>query len=318
MGRPLKIQKLNNSIQTDAGFPQFANLDPTTQVIPAGMTSTEFLGVVGGGNVGIATATFPVVKITANVNGQQGAAHIITQKGQTKYLVSGENSVTAGSFTPGFSYQILSLGDTNFSAIGAGINPQVGQVFTATGAGSGTGTASDCGQCTLVANATISSGQMNMIFNANGGSAYASRLTNKYIYDAAGGRFAVNFFVAGETTAVQLGNVAVANTSGWFTSDATTFSTGQIINVSGTFTGNATITGYTDPTTYYVVATNGTTTFQLAASEGAANIITVAGNTRGLTFSEATSTTLKSGADPVTWTNGTGLLTLAQVQKYTS
>ena len=318
MGRPLKIQKLNNSIVTDAGFPQFANLDPGTQVVPVGMTTSEFLGVVGGANAGIATATFPVVKITANVNGQQGAAHIITQKGQTKYLVSGEDSVTAGSFTVGYSYQILSLGTTNFTAIGAGINPQVGQVFTATGVGSGTGTASDCGQCQLVANATINSGQMNMIFNANGGSAYASRLTNKYIWDSSNVRYAVNFFVAGETTAVQLGNVAVANASGWFTSDATTFGTGQIVNVSGALTGNATITGYTNPTTYYVVATDGTTTFQLAASEGAANIITAAGNTRGLTFSEATSTTQFSGAEPATWTNTTGLLTLGQVQNYTS
>ena len=318
MGRPLKIQKLNNSIQTDAGYPQFANLDPGTQVVPVGMTSTEFLGVVGGANAGIATSTFPVVKITANVNGQQGAAHIITQKGTTKYLVSGENSVNAGSFTPGFSYQILSLGNTDFTAIGAGINPQVGQVFTATGVGSGSGTASDAGQCQLVANATISSGQMNMVFNVNGGASYASRLTNKYIYDSSSNRYAVNFFVAGETTAVTLGSVAVANTAGWFTANASTFTTGQIITVSGTLTGNATITGYTNPTTYYVVGTNGTTTFQLATSEGAANIVTVAGNTRGLTFSEAVSTTAKSGADGVTFTNGTGDLTLAQVQNYTS
>ena len=317
MGRPLKIKK---STTKDIGFNSFANLDPNTQVIPAGMTSSEFLGVVGGANTSIATSAYPVVNITANVNGQQGAAYIITQKGQTKYLVSGENSVNAGSFTPGFSYQITSLGNTNWTVIGAGINPQVGQVFTATGVGSGSGTASDCGQCTLVTSGTINSGQMNMVFNVNGGSSYASRLTNKYIWDGADppNRYAVNFFVAGETTAVTLGSVAVANTAGWFTANASTFTTGQIINVSGTLTGNATITGYADPTTYYVVDTNGTTTFQLAASEGAANIVTVAGNTRGLTFSEAASTTVKSGADPVTWTNTTGNLTLAQVQNYTS
>ena len=320
MGRPLKIQKLNNSIPTDAGYPQFANLDPGTQVVPVGMTSTEFLGVVGGANAGIATNTFPVVKITANVNGQQGAAYIITQKGQTKYLVSGENSVNAGSFTPGYSYQILSLGNTNWTAIGAGINPQVGQVFTATGAGSGSGTASDAGQCQLVANATISSGQMNMVFSANGGSTYATRLTNKFIWDGSTppNRYAVNFFVSGETTAVTLGSVAVANTAGWFTANATTFTTGQVITVAGALTGNATITGYTNPTTYFVIGTNGTTTFQLAATEGGANIVTVAGNTRGLTFTEAVSTTAKSGAEVDTWTNTTGDLTLAQVQNYTS
>ena len=313
MGRPLKIKK---STTKDIGFNNFGNV--TVPVVPVGLTTTEFLGVVGGANASIATSAYPVVAITANVNGQQGAAYIITQKGQTKYLVSGEDSVNAGSFTPGFSYQITALGNTNWTAIGAGVNPQVGQVFTATGAGAGSGTASDCGQCTLIANATISSGQMNMTFNANGSSLYASRLTNKYIWDSSNNRYAVNFFVAGETTPVTLGSVAVANTAGWFTANATTFTTGQIVTVSGTLTGNATITGYVNPTTYYVVNTNGTTTFQLAASEGAANIVTVAGNTQGLTFSEAASTTVKSGADPVTWTNTTGNLTLAQVQNYTS
>lgn len=313
MGRPLKIKKTTTK---DIGFNNFGNVE--VPVVPIGMTSAEFLGVVGGGNVGIATAAYPVVAITANVNGQQGSAHIITQKGAHKYLVSGENSVSAGSFTPGFSYQILSLGNTNWTAIGAGINPQVGQVFTATGAGAGTGTASDAGQCQLVANATINAGQMNMVFSVNGGSTYASRLTNKYIYDSSNNRYAVNFFVSGETTAVTLANVAVANANGWFTSDASTFTTGQIIIASGTFTGNATITGYTDPTTYYVINTNGTTTFQLATTYNGANIVTGAGNTRGLTFSEATATTVKSGADPVTWTNQTGNLTLAQVQNYTS
>ena len=320
MGRPLKIQKLNAGVQTDAGYPQFANLDPTTAVVPVGMTTTEFLGVVGGSNTNIATTTFPVVAITANVNGQEGAAHIITQKGQIKYLVSGENSVSAGSFTPGFSYQIVALGNTNWTAIGAGVNPQVGQVFTATGAGAGSGSASDCGQCVLTPSGTLSSGQMSMTFNADGSTIYATRLTNKYIWDNSTPpvRYAVNFFVAGETTPVALSNVAVANANGWFTANASTFTSGQIINVSGALTGNATITGYVNPTTYYVIDTNGTTTFQLSAAEGSANIVTAAGNTRGLTFTEAVSSTVKSGADPVTWANGTGNLTLGQVQHYTS
>ena len=315
MGRPLKIKK---STTIDIGFNSFANLDPGTAVIPNGMNASGFLGVVGGGNVNIATGTYPVVAITANVNGQQGAAHIITQKGTTKYLVSGENSVSAGSFTPGFSYQIIALGNTDWTAIGAPANSTVGTVFTATGAGSGSGSASDCDQCVLVANATINSGQMNMVFNANGSSVYASRLTNKYIYDSSNNRYAVNFFVSGESTAVTLSNVAVANSSGWFTANASTFTTGQVLTVSGTLTGNATITGYTNPTTYYVIGTNGTTTFQLATAYNSANIITAAGNTRGLTFSEAVSTTAKSGADGVTFANGTGDLTLAQVQNYTS
>jgi len=328
MGRPLKIQKLNAGVQTDAGYPQFANLDPGTQVIPVGMTSSEFLGVVGGANAlngsSIASSTFPVVQITANVNGQQGSAYIITQKGTYKYLVAGEDSVYANNLTQGFSYQITNVGTgTDWTALGAGVNPQAGQVFTCAlplGSGSGTGQASDAGQCQLVANATLNAGQMNMVFSTNGGQTYATRLTNKYIFDNATppNRYAVNFFLSGESTAVVLSNVAVANTTGWFTSDASNFTVGQIITAAGTFTGNATITGYTDPTTYFVINTNGTTAFQLSATEAGPNIATAAGNTSGLTFSEAVSTTAKSGADGVTFANGTGDLTLAQVQNYTS
>jgi len=338
MGRPLKIKKYSPGsgdtttngvgVVIDAGFNQFANLDPGTQVIPVGMTSNQFLGVVGGANAlngsSIASSQFPVVNITANVNGQQGSAYIITQKGSHKYLVAGEDSVYANNLTQGFSYQITNLGTgTNWTGLGAGINPQAGQVFTCAlpiGSGTGNGQASDAGQCVLVAAAsnTLVAGQMNMSFNTNGAQAFASRLTNKYIYDSNGTRFAVNFFVSGETTAITLTNVAVANTAGWFTANASTFTNGQVLTVSGALTGNATITGYSNPTTYYVINTNGTTTFQLAAAYNAANIVTAAGNTRGLTFSEAVSTTAKSGADGVTFTNGTGDLTLAQVQNFTS
>jgi hypothetical protein len=315
MGRPLKIKQ---STTVDIGFNDFGNL--TAAVIPTGITSTQFLGVVGGANVGIATSSYPVVKITANINSVQGAAYIITQKGTTKYLVTDATAVNAGSFVVGYSYRILSLGNTDWTAIGGPAVPVVGTVFTATGVGSGTGTATAVAQCNLIANATINSGEMNMVFNADGGAIYASRLTNKYIWDnsATPVRYAVNFFVAGDSAAVTLASVAVANTSGYFTANASIFTTGQLINVSGALTGNATITGYVDPTIYYVVATNGTTTFQLAASEGGANIITTAGNTRGLTFSEAVSTTVKSGAQTATWANGTGDLTLGDVQNYTS
>ena len=315
MGRPLKIKQ---STTIDIGFNDFGNL--TAAVIPTGITTTEFLGVVGGANVGIATTDYPVVKITANINSVQGAAYIITQKGTTKYLVTDATSVSAGSFTVGFSYRILSVGDTNWTAIGGPATPTVGTIFTATGVGSGTGTATAVAQCNLVGNATINSGEMNMVFNADGTAIYASRLTNKYIWDnsATPVRYAVNFFVAGDSAAVTLASVAVANTAGWFTANASSFTTGQLINVSGALTGNATITGYVNPTTYYVVDTNGTTAFQLAASEGAANIVTAAGNTRGLTFSEAVSTTVKSGAQTATWANGTGDLTLGDVQNYTS
>ena len=49
-------------------------------------------------------------------------------------------TVTAGSFVVGSTYQIASIGSTNFQTIGATANT-VGLLFIATGVGSGTGTA---------------------------------------------------------------------------------------------------------------------------------------------------------------------------------
>jgi hypothetical protein len=220
MGRPLKIQKLNNGVQTDAGYPSFDSMDPGTAVIPAGMTGTEFLGVVGGQDAsGIATAAYPITEVVANLPGGQGNAYIVTQKGVIKYLVSGVDSVNAGSFTAGFAYLITALGNTDWTAIGAGINPQVGQVFTATGAGSGSGTASDCGQCVLVPSPdnsttpTLASGQMYIAFSPDGGGTtlYASKLTNKYIWDSAtpqANKYAVNFFTGNAVTAGSGADIA--------------------------------------------------------------------------------------------------------------
>ena len=50
------------------------------------------------------------------------------------------NTVAAGAFIVGRTYMIATLGDTNFTAIGAPVN-SMGTLFVATGAGAGTGTA---------------------------------------------------------------------------------------------------------------------------------------------------------------------------------
>jgi hypothetical protein len=331
MGRPLKIQKqgYNSGVKKDAGFPAFGNVNHGTAVIPVGMTASQFLGVVGGANAlggnSIASSQFPVVAITANVNGQQGNAYIITQKGQTKYLVSGEDTVYANALAQGFSYQITNLGTgTNWTALGAGVNPQPGQVFTCAlplGQGTGNGTASDAGQCVLVTSNTLSSGQMNMSFETGGANVYASRLTNKYIWDASNNRYAVNFF-APEQAAV-IANVNITSNAGVFTSNAYSgYTVGGTITVAGTLTGNATgnISGYSNPTAYYIISTDGSSTFTLSATAGGANITTTAGNTTGLLFTAegAAATTVKSGADVATWSGNSGNITLAQVNNYTS
>ena len=58
----------------------------------------------------------------------------------TKHESAFDELVSAGQFIVGTSYQIVFVGTTNFVAIGAASNT-VGEIFTATGLGSGTGTA---------------------------------------------------------------------------------------------------------------------------------------------------------------------------------
>ena len=80
-----------------------------------------------------------------------------------------------------------------------------------------------------------------------------------------------------------LSSVAVTGTGGQvsYTSQAGLVS-GQRVTVSGTLSGTATITGYTNPTTYILTAAT-TTTATLTTTAGAA-VVTTAGTTTGLTF----------------------------------
>jgi hypothetical protein len=83
--------------------------------------------------------------------------------------------------------------------------------------------------------------------------------------------------------AATLASVAVTGTGGQisYTSQAGLV-TGQRVTVSGTLSGTATITGYTDPTTYILTAVTATTA-TLTTTAGAA-VVTTAGTTTGLTF----------------------------------
>ncbi len=60
----------------------------------------------------------------------------------TQLMNMDTETVTAGNFVVGTKYIILSVGTTDFTAVGAASNT-VGEVFTATGVGSGNGTASN-------------------------------------------------------------------------------------------------------------------------------------------------------------------------------
>ena len=86
----------------------------------------------------------------------------------------------------------------------------------------------------------------------------------------------------------NLASVDITSITGDFTCTATTLQVGQAITISGTNTGGGSITGYASPTTYYIIATNGTTTFQLSANVGGPAITTTIGTPSNWTFAADT------------------------------
>lgn len=213
MGRPLKISKygvgvgiLGNTTpfaatnaNIDQAFNAFANLDvPVPPTIFSG-NAVPWTGVVGGETGNNTSANFPVVLVQANIslpnNTYNGTANasIIRQKGSRKFMVANNTAVTANAFVPGASYQISNLGTgTNWLEVGAGVNAAAGTIFLCTNAGAGTGNAQLIGTCVLTdgANAIVS-GEMAISFTANVAgnvvTEYASKLTNKWVYDFNGG-----------------------------------------------------------------------------------------------------------------------------------
>jgi len=80
---------------------------------------------------------------------------------------------------------------------------------------------------------------------------------------------------------VNFANVQITGTKGQISFNATTPAVGNAVAVSGTSSGTG--TGITAGT-YFVIATNGSTTAQLSATPGGAPITTTAGTTTGLTL----------------------------------
>lgn len=212
MGRALKIQKnnvgsgstvtgsnpevttYNQTILTDAGFPNFGSLTSPANPYNSADTlnSDQFLGVVGGSpTTSTPTTTFPEVLAAVNISladgtsTTAGAGRLIRQKGAHKFLVAYTASATADeSFIVGQAYQISTLGTTDWQACGAGADAAVGDIFTATAVGSGTGEAYPVGVCVLSNTGSPTAGNMSIEYSVGDSAAvYASYITNKWIRD---------------------------------------------------------------------------------------------------------------------------------------
>lgn len=107
-------------------------------------TNLNSVGQVTGRGVDITSTTFSNVTLDQIVVGNYYQIRNIgsTTQAQWNILAGTTNSVyVAGNFSAGTTYTIITIGTTDFTAIGAASNTP-GLSFVATGAGSGTGTAS--------------------------------------------------------------------------------------------------------------------------------------------------------------------------------
>jgi hypothetical protein len=88
-----------------------------------------------------------------------------------------------------------------------------------------------------------------------------------------------------------LTGVTITGTAGQFacSNSNVIFTVGQQLTISGTIGGTGSITGYVNPTTYFIIATNGSTTFTLSAAYNGTAITTTAGTPTGLTYTAAPS-----------------------------
>lgn len=240
MGRPLKIQKYSTNSGTgspgaavgiDIGYPNFGSLTNPTYNSADTLSSSDYLGVVGGLRTTATSATNPIVKVTINITSSytgSGLGVILRQKGAHKYLVATNAAIDPANAVAGTSLRIASLGDTDWLAMGAPVGAAVGTIFYCTAAaGAGTtGTANEVGVCVLVDDGTPAAGEMAIEFSTGDSSAvYVSKLTNKFILDWTGGsdyastsvvadvRYAADFF-SDEGNVVKSGTTGAANASG--------------------------------------------------------------------------------------------------------
>jgi hypothetical protein len=250
MGRPLKIQHYslgagdtttgttNNygvPVIVDGAYPIFGSL--TAPVYPtADYTTDQYFGVVGGSNTvpgqaaNLYGVNWPTVKIRVYITGgSEDDGFIITQKGETKYLVASVSPIASTSIAAGNTYRILTVGNTDWAAIGAPASVVIGDVFYATGTpATGTGTVQLVGVCQLanLADSSLTAGTMTITMDiGDSATTRVSKLTNKYALDWTGGntydaasvvqriRYLANFFDQGDT-AIKSGTSGANNSSG--------------------------------------------------------------------------------------------------------
>lgn len=84
-------------------------------------------------------------------------------------------------------------------------------------------------------------------------------------------------------TAVTMTSIVITGTKGQFSCASTTLGIGQAVQITGTFGGTGSISGYASGNIYYIIATNGSTTFTLSDTKNGNPITTTTGTPSGIT-----------------------------------
>jgi len=126
------------------------NLSVSLDVVDLTTTTTTAvpLGTYTNGTTPVDIVPAPAASTIRKVNGLSIYGRDTVSKIIRIYVVDATATtglITAGAFLVGNDYQIVSVGTTDFTLIGASANT-VGVIFTATGVGTGTGTAATCYQ----------------------------------------------------------------------------------------------------------------------------------------------------------------------------
>ena len=249
---PTKITWTGLAASAAGGQPSFAQIASGGSVTWSGNASTSTATVQGAFTTTIAAKSFNLstASLTATSFGQ------VTQ------------NITARSFAPGTSgtyTTALNNGRNDFLVLQSDLDSLNSSTTVQAG-----DTLSVLGNAATLSGVLITGLAGQISFNTTANTLYVGQT--------------VTITGTISNTAFTLANVNITSTTGQFSCNfaAQTLRVGMRITVSGNITGGS-ISGYINPTTYLISATNGSTTFTLT-TVGGATLSTTIGATTGSTF----------------------------------
>ena len=251
--------------------------------VPSGLTFTNTVGQ-------ISLTTVAVANTTGNFTCDASSVPLtVGQLVQVYGTNSGSSSITGySSANAGQTYYIIATNGTTTSNTGTTLGATTFQLSSSLGGSAITTTA---GSTTGLSFYVRGSGALQnytgttktyYVKTTNGTS--TAVLSETVGGDAISSTIGTPFGVTYTCNQIELSSIATTGTAGQFSCSASSrqLSNGQKVRLYGTNSGSGTITGYSNPTIYYIIATNGSTTFTLSTTKNGSAITTTAGTLTGL------------------------------------